>query len=386
MKVFLSKLDSFFLLDKERLFPELDGLRAWAIIMVMMAHVGSWLDNLASESVVQTDASKVIEVFFYNFPFIGTAGGGAGVDLFFMLSGFLIFMTTYKKRTTVFEFLKKRYQRLLPVHMVLLLSFMVPLSLAGVVLNMLFLSEFFIHYPTVHLITWTLSYEFVFYVIAAYWFIYFRNVKVLQTWSAFFLFFVFIFLSQWFVATPLDKIGIKYLDTSRFIAFFFGVALARLYFCEKKIWKKYQKYFEVLFVPGLLLVSVFRYSYQSVSVNLSYGYLVKSLSYLFLDFGFLLIFLSLLTQKDTVLKSIFRIKFVRIIGAISYSMYLFHYSFALPMSKNILGFIHNIPLKMLVFIPTSFLVTIFFSVVLFHFLEKPYFLQSDMKRNQKRLS
>jgi peptidoglycan/LPS O-acetylase OafA/YrhL len=367
-------LDDFFLLHKNKKFPELDGLRAWAIVMVVMAHIGAWIDNIAAESPFQTLTIRMIKFITYYFPFVGSVGGGAGVDLFFLLSGFLIFMTLYSKNISLVSFFSKRFQRLLPVHVILALSFLVPLSFVNIFLNTFFLSEFLSDFPNVIPITWTLSYELLFYVLCSIWFIVLKKMSHVHSWSFFFGFSILLFLSKWFLTGPLESIGIKYVDMNRFMAFIFGVGIAKLYFSHKDKWLQYEIFFRYTFIPGLVMVQIFKYSYNLVFNELAYGMIATSLSYLFLDMGLFMILASQLTSKDSMAKIFFRNRYARILGMISYSMYLFHYTFALPMTKNILSVISAIPTRMLFFIPVSFLITIVFSVVLFHYLEKPYFL------------
>jgi peptidoglycan/LPS O-acetylase OafA/YrhL len=78
--------------------PELDGLRAWAITAVVFAHLG---------------------ISFF-------VGGGVGVDLFFVLSGFLIthlLLREYDRRGNIdlIAFYRRRAWRLLPALLAMLL-------------------------------------------------------------------------------------------------------------------------------------------------------------------------------------------------------------------------------------------------------------------------
>jgi peptidoglycan/LPS O-acetylase OafA/YrhL len=77
--------------------PELDGLRAWAVVAVVFSHI----------------------------PFRPLVGGGIGVDLFFVLSGFLIthlLLREYDRRRSIdlLAFYRRRAWRLLPALVVLI--------------------------------------------------------------------------------------------------------------------------------------------------------------------------------------------------------------------------------------------------------------------------
>ncbi|MCB1923242.1 MAG: acyltransferase [Gammaproteobacteria bacterium] len=89
--------------------PDLQGLRALAVVLVVLAHAG----------------------------FPGLAGGFVGVDVFFVLSGYLISGLLLRERLTtgrirVGAFIARRFRRLLPALLVLLLATM---GLASVLLS-----------------------------------------------------------------------------------------------------------------------------------------------------------------------------------------------------------------------------------------------------------
>src|SRR4029078_1986191 len=91
--------------DREERFPELDGLRGIAILLVMLLHFTMQLHDPVSVP------AKVIKGVF--------GFGGSGVDLFFVLSGFLITGILYdaKGSTNYFRaFYARRALRILPPH------------------------------------------------------------------------------------------------------------------------------------------------------------------------------------------------------------------------------------------------------------------------------
>lgn len=141
-------------LSKDRL-PGLDGLRGIAIIMVLFAHFHS------------KDSGAVI------FSYLAKIGG-YGVEIFFVLSGFLISFLLFREEVKVGrihlgQFYGRRALRIVPP-LLFFLSFLLALSLCGVIsipgidflAGLLFFRNYCGHRPeTEHL--WTLSIEEHFY-------------------------------------------------------------------------------------------------------------------------------------------------------------------------------------------------------------------------------
>jgi peptidoglycan/LPS O-acetylase OafA/YrhL len=91
--------------------PSLDGLRAIAIILVLVSHIGS------------TKNSPVASSFFW---FL-TGWGGTGVDLFFVISGFLITLLLIRERAktgtvSLKGFYIRRALRILPAYGIFLVG------------------------------------------------------------------------------------------------------------------------------------------------------------------------------------------------------------------------------------------------------------------------
>lgn len=84
----------------------LDGLRCIAVLAVMLYHyLWFWTSAGRGENIVAYDAA------FSSFPF--AAIGGLGVNLFFVISGFVILMTL-ERTSTLAEFAVRRFVRLWP--------------------------------------------------------------------------------------------------------------------------------------------------------------------------------------------------------------------------------------------------------------------------------
>ncbi len=91
--------------------PELDGVRGWAVLMVLFWHyLGSDLHLLAISS---------------SFWFIPLKLTWSGVDLFFVLSGYLISSQLLGDRVPIKKFYLKRMRRIMPLYYAMLLAYLV---------------------------------------------------------------------------------------------------------------------------------------------------------------------------------------------------------------------------------------------------------------------
>ncbi len=153
-------------IDQETRFLALEGLRGLAVICVFFVHFCSlaapWSDGTRLNAFA--DALHLL--------------GNIGVDMFFTLSGYLIYGTLLKRRQHFGDFLARRAQRLYPVFAVMLLvylglSLLVPAEsklpsgglsqLIYIVENALLLPGIFPIRPIIE-VSWSLSYEVFFYL------------------------------------------------------------------------------------------------------------------------------------------------------------------------------------------------------------------------------
>ena len=142
---------------KSRLF-ELDALRGIAAMMVVLYHYTTRYNELYTHQVELPFAFDI---------------GKYGVQLFFMISGFVIFLTLNKTKYTQ-DFIASRFSRLFPAYWVaILLTFTIVsiFSLPGreteaseMLLNLTMLQKWF-YVKNVDGVYWTLAYELSFYSI-----------------------------------------------------------------------------------------------------------------------------------------------------------------------------------------------------------------------------
>ncbi|MFO0982311.1 MAG: acyltransferase [Planctomycetota bacterium] len=148
-------------------FPAMEGLRGFAVLLVFLVHYASLGEPwLACASATASSAAVLHDV------------GGAGVDLFFLLSGYLIYGMLMQRRQSFTAFMARRVQRIYPTFLVvfaiyLALAWSMPSSgklPAGwapaallVLENLLLLPGLFAVRPIIS-VAWSLSYEMFSYV------------------------------------------------------------------------------------------------------------------------------------------------------------------------------------------------------------------------------
>ena len=141
-------------------------LRAFAALLVVFHHARYQIPEF--------------EVFFYGgvWPF-----GQAGVDIFFVISGFIMWVTTHDRRTTPLQFMTNRIVRIVPLYWLMTLAvaaacLIMPSQFRGVVLtpehvvkSLFFIPDFYPGMPSriwpLLLPGWTLNYEMAFYLVFA---------------------------------------------------------------------------------------------------------------------------------------------------------------------------------------------------------------------------
>jgi peptidoglycan/LPS O-acetylase OafA/YrhL len=144
-------------------YPQMEGIRRLAILLVFFVHYHTLYGSYAST----TSWTFKISHFAWGL-------GHSGVDLFFVLSGFLIYGSLIRKPVNYFRFLRRRVQRIYPAFLVVF-SVYICLSLifpsfskfpSGwwpttkyIVLNLALMPGIFAVTPIIS-VAWSLSYEF----------------------------------------------------------------------------------------------------------------------------------------------------------------------------------------------------------------------------------
>ena len=298
--------------------PEIDGLRSLAVISVIIYHANINIENIQ----------------FLN-------GGFFGVDIFFVISGYLISLLIFKelseKKTFSFSnFYKRRIRRIIPA---LLFVMMCSLPIGWIILppssfvslsesilsSIGFVSNIYFHFsgieydawkglfvPLLH--NWSLSIEEQFYIIFPLFIIIVFNFcrKYLL------IFLIFCFVSSFLMHLILNKdypSTTFYFLHTRIWEFMAGSILAYLEVKNRQRCAniKFNTFFPII---GLFLILYSLYFFDEGIHNLSYSLLSVIIgTCLFIWF----------TNKNDIIKKIFSTKVLVYIGLISYSLYLWHY-------------------------------------------------------------
>jgi len=159
---------TFELGDHNRRLPSMEGLRGLAILLVFASHYHDIIGEHLALAGPLAALSRIAGV-----------AGGTGVDLFFLLSGFLIYRTTLHPALNVGAFLLRRAERIYPTFIVVFAAFValgaihlgpsrlppgVVHGLATIVSNLLFMPGIF-DLPAIINAAWSLSYEWFFYLV-----------------------------------------------------------------------------------------------------------------------------------------------------------------------------------------------------------------------------
>jgi len=337
--------------------PEIDGLRAIAVLSVIFFHTNKSIGN-----------------------FILFSGGFLGVDIFFVISGYLITSIILNEIniTTNFSFksfYQRRARRILPALLFVIFFsiffaylFLLPSDFndytKSIFYSLFFTSNYFFYFtgelydatpsllkPFLH--TWSLSVEEQFYliypVIFYFSFKYFKNFlnKIL-----FSLIFISIFAMVVYFYTNQSLAFFNFL--TRFWELLIGALIAnnqsKISSLNLSILKK-----NIISFFGLILII---YPILFFNKNISYGYI-----YTFVSIAGVSLIISF-HDKEILINKILTNKILVFLGLISYSLYLWHYPiFAFG---RITEFFGDGVSKKLIFL------TFIFSLFTYYLIEKPF--------------
>jgi len=336
--------------------PEIDSLRAISVIGVIIYHA---------------------KIYFFGHIFF--AGGYYGVDIFFVISGYLItskiFNDMKNKNFSFINFYLGRARRILPaLFLTLLISFilswfsLMPTQFVDFAKSVLFASSFISNYffyisgleygavsgllkPILH--TWSLGIEEQFYIIfPLFFFVIFRYLK-----KYLLTFFTTIFLLSFVFAIILSNIDPN----------------LNFFLLPSRIWE---------LILGSIIFFIKSKNYLEVSRNTSNTLTLIAIILIFFSFIFIydshptpnfktlipLLGASLIIffyKKEGLLNKFFINKFAVGIGLISYSLYLFHYP--------IFAFVRSLRLATGIFEFSIVALMIFvFSILSYFYVEKPF--------------
>ena len=330
--------------------PEIDGLRALSIFFVIFYHAKISIDN-----------SQIL------------AGGLLGVDIFFVISGYLISLIILKEyqindNFNILNFYKRRIRRIIPVYLfiicisipfawyVLLPNDLIDYS-KSVLYSLTFISNFYFYFdnfsydnnssllkPFLH--TWSLSVEEQFYLIIPLLILILIKFKI-----SFFIILLILFSMSLAIFLFNKDIAYNfYLLPSRAWQIIAGAIIAYSELNKKFNIKSYKiKNFLILvgilsiFISGLLY-NKFPFNYPLLNVLVVFG------SSLIIKYSY----------HDNIIIKILSFRIFTFLGLISYSLYLWHFPlFAFNRITNenqLITYIYIFPLLLILSIFTYYFI------------------------------
>lgn len=343
--------------------PKIDSLRGIAVISVILYHTQITIfDNLLSKS------------------------GFIGVDIFIVISGFVITRLFFNKNFSYIEFAERRSRRLFPalfssilITVIISYFFLLPQHFVNlgqsILANILLVSNFLFFYQTNYwdyavftkplLHTWTISLEFQFYIFISIIFWLFRK-NISKTIFLFFLLslILLLFASKINFDFNLRELSLNnyFLLFTRLWEFLIGSLVAIILY-NKKYFKKFkiQHYFADI---GLILIFI---SFLLIETPKDYPNLLTIIPV----FGTAIILLANNQQSSHIILNNF---FLIHLGKISYSLYLWHYPILIFfLYKN--NFELNILNKIF-----ALIIIYFVSLGSYKFIEIPFFKKNILTR------
>jgi len=315
-------------------------MRAIAAIMVVLHHI-AWKGKQYSTAPIS----------WYHI-------GEAGVDLFFIISGYVMCMTTERKNNVV-EFLVARIKRIIPLYwflsiisLIIYLLYPDKVNSSGGKTN-IFASFFLFPVEDKYLIQngWTLSYEFYFYAIFSICFLIKNNARYLVP--------AMIIFSLVMIGM-LAKSGLfvfNFITNSLLIDFLFGIII--FHFLRKKNNVVKVEYGVLFVVISLVLFVLINFHELGLNRVVKYGIPCVCL------FVGMIILESFFKDNDKSYLS----KILSLIGESSYSLYLFH-PFSLVSLSLLLKYV-DLAKYGWFFVLMLLVGSILSGVICFRFIEKP---------------
>lgn len=356
------RVDQFFLYQRQGRFDFMDGLRGWALVMIFNVHFlgiyearfyflgeGSFLNRLLS---------------MFN-------AGHAGVDLFFILSGFLIYTTIQRKHSGFWRFLLNRCGRLFPALLVVNLPLIAAQAktIPDVIDNLLILGLF----PGTDLynvVEWALTYQLYFYGLAAVWFIVLAPWRFSQGWAFYWLLAIAIYIQH--QTGIFGPTGVP-----RFMSMIWGVGLAKLY-GSPKLWDRLGPRLSWAWPLGIALVYAARWYWAGHAGEIINGRWQWAAYFSCIDLGFLITLTALLSNRGLG-RRVLGWKPLRMLGSVSYSAFLIHGVWAIPLAhllvKSLTPGFDVLALHWL----ASMGLTVLISLFLYAYLERVYFRPAPSK-------
>ncbi|SMC08512.1 acyltransferase family protein [Nitratiruptor tergarcus] len=335
--------------------------RGCAVIFVSWLHIAENYKRIASDGL---EFYQLFKVFDF---------GRFGVILFFIISGFLLIGTLRDERhIAVKKYLIKRFFRLYPAFFLsVFIAYPVMkiwgchFSVKDLLINLTMVPQFF-NAPLIQWLYWTLEVQWIFYLLLAvlYYLGYLNNKKVL---FSIFLLCVAIFTLSRLLHFHSSHVGLE--ELPHFLAIMFWAIIVRRFHDNSN---EYQR---VFYIATIILFTIQIAAVIKYYMTHKMQFIPLMLSFIGAEVFFLIIFFFYhqnIQVKFPVIIHHF-IRFIRKVGKISYSMYLFH---AIVLHGMYLLIIHHFQdfknLHLGLYVVVNLSLTIVVGWIMYHLVEKPF--------------
>jgi len=290
--------------------------------------------------------------------------GQSSVAVFFLITGYLFFRKIHQHKFEIKKFIVKRFLRLAPLYyFVVLIMILIIFYKNGFNLNVdiqLFFKQIFkwllfvrgslndYHdvYRITASVTWTLPYEWFFYLCLPIIF-YLNKIRYIMIVLGFYLLYRFLY------PTSISFFGLTTITSKFFILFYLGYIINIL---EYNKYIKYINFNKWYFSIASLIILI----YILLNFKTSYGNI---------QFLGLSIFFAMIVYGNTIF-GLLTLKYSRIIGEISYSIYLTHGLILYILFKILIDF-NDIKSIYIYLLPLISMIVVILSIGTYLIIERP---------------
>lgn len=356
----------------------LTGIRGIAASFVVFHH---WCYFLLTSNSLSSSAKEYLSIFFSH--------GNWSVDLFFVLSGFLLCLTSYNEfkdgisKTNYYNFIVKRFCRVYPIYIVLTFAYFIAeiaftqnKTSIFTILSNITLFQSVLNIKNINPLAWSLSVEWVIYFLLPFMFILTNKIKgsskrttVLYTLSLGCMLFITNSFANYFYSNRELSFDDIFLLNQNYVSTIFtgyyplirglasyllGIATFSLLNSERLNQLPNSLFYLISIAQCILLFS------NSLLANIIFILLIP-----FMLIG--------LTRSNSLLGKLFSTKPIYFLGEISFSFYLIHYVFVMSVSPRIENLLMQweVPHYKYILFLSLLSIIIILSTALYYYLEKP---------------
>lgn len=359
----LGLFDRLFLLSAASRFRSIEGLRAIAALLVFNVHFFPPYE--ARNYFVGSESAA---------PIWFLRSGLIGVDLFFVISGFLIWGSLTRRRERFLAFLSWRALRLIPAHLLTMLCIAGgAVDLGALLLNVTAMGTFVSGYTLVNNLTWSLGWEWAFYLLI------YPAAAMLPRGVSWIAGLGFVVCALVTLAAQIAPAVIALPLAGRFAAFFFGMAVAELMRSERPA-AQWARNVVASTPAAYVAVGSFVLLQAAWAAGLvGSDAFSRNIYFLLVAAAASVIVMGAALDKWA-LCTVLRNRAMRFLGQISYSFYLTHVAVGIALAQSLI-WANSFPRLVACYL-LSIALTTATAAVFFLLLERPYFMLRHGRRER----